>query len=157
MSVFKKNNAIKSERSLINQAKKNSAYFAPLYKKYHEQIFRFVYQRIANQDDAADTTSQVFLKALINLSKYEDRGHPFSSWLYRIALNEVNQHYRTTKNKRFTSLDENNIREIIEESGTVFNEEKREKLLQTLAKLKIEKLTLVEMRFFEKRSFKETG
>ena len=92
MAMFNKYREVKSERELINLAKKNSKYFEPIYKKYHEQIFRFVYQRLNNEDDAADITSQVFLKALLNLEKYEFRGFPFSSWLYRIALNEVNQH-----------------------------------------------------------------
>ncbi|PCJ27677.1 MAG: hypothetical protein COA97_03400 [Flavobacteriales bacterium] len=157
MSTFNKNRNIKSEKDLINFAKKNSKYFAPIYKKYHEQIFRFVYQRMDNQDDAADITSQVFLKALVNLNKYEFRGHPFSSWLYRIALNEVNQHYRKTKSKRTVNLDENNIKEIIEETGNSFDEEKRNKLLETLSFLSPEKLSLIELRFFEKRSFKEIG
>jgi len=155
MSLFKKNKKTLSEKELISLAKRDSNYFAPIYKKYHEQIFRFVYQRMENQDAAADITSQVFLKALVNLKKYEFRGFPFSSWLYRIALNEVNQHYRQTKKTRMVNLDENNIKEIIEESGSVFNEEKREKLISALGSLDDEKLMLIEMRFFEKRRFKE--
>ncbi len=157
MSIFNKNKNVKSEKDLINLAKQDSNYFAPIYKKYHEQIFRFIYQRMESQDDAADITSQVFLKALINLNKYEFRGYPFSSWLYKIALNEVNQHYRNTKNKRLVNIDETEIKEIIVESGDFFNEEKREKLLKTLSELNEEKLILIEMRFFEKRAFKEIG
>ena len=157
MAIFKKNINVKSENDLINLAKKDSKYFAPIYKKYHEQIFRFIYQRMDSQDDAADVTSQVFLKALVNLKKYEFRGHPFSSWLYRIALNEVNQHYRKTKKTRTVNLEESNIVEIIEESGCVFDDNKREKLINGLGCLKEDKLLLIEMRFFEKRSFKEIG
>ena len=155
MSFFNKNKKIKSEKDLIDLAKKNSNYFAPIYKNYHEQIYRFVYQRMENQDDSADVVSQVFLKALVNLHNYEHRGHPFSSWLYRIALNEVNQFYRRTKNKRTVNLDEKDIKEIIIESGEALDDNKREKLLIVLAGLDDEKLTLIEMRFFEKRKFKE--
>ena len=61
----KRVNKIKSEKDLIDLAKKDSRYFAPIYKKYHEPIFRFVYQRMDSQADASDITSQVFLKALI--------------------------------------------------------------------------------------------
>ena len=155
MSIFKKNIKVSSEEELINLAKKNSKYFTPIYNQYHEQIFRFVYQRMKNQDDAADVTSQVFLNALLNLNKYEFRGFPFSSWLYRIAINEVNQHYRKTNNKRFVNVEDANIKDIIEESGADFDEEKREKLLQALASLNQEKLMIIELRFFEKRAFKE--
>lgn len=157
MSLFNKNMNVKSEMDLINLAKKDSQCFAPIYKKYHEQIFRFVYQRMDGQDDASDITSQVFLKALINLHKYENRGHPFSSWLYRIALNEVNQFYRKSKNTRTVNLDEKKVVKIIEETGEPFNEEKREKLISALSMLSAEKLNLIELRFFEQRSFKEIG
>ena len=154
---FFKNNKKKtgSERDLINLAKKDSNYFAPIYKKYHEQIFRFVYLRIDNEDDASDITSQVFLKALINLKKFEFRGFPFSSWLYKIALNEVNQHYRKGKKNRMVSVDENDLKIIVEETGEVYDDIKREKLLKLLGELGPEKLVLIEMRFFEQRSFKE--
>src|ERR1051325_10679376 len=78
-----------SEMELIREAKQDSSKFAPLYKKYFEQIFLFVLKRVESEDTAADITSQVFLKALINLSKYREMGLPFSSWLFRIARNEV--------------------------------------------------------------------
>lgn len=149
------NNKNKSEQDLIEKAKKDNRFFAPLYKKYHEPIFRFVYQRMDGQDDAADVTSQVFLKALVNLKKYEFKGFPFSSWLYKIALNEVNQFYRNNKNKRTVNVEEGQLKDIIEESGERFDDNKREKLLKVLASLKEDRLLLIEMRFFEKRSFKE--
>jgi len=155
MSIFKRNRKIKNEVELIELAKKNSQYFAPIYKKYHEQIYRFVYQRMDTKDLAADVTSQVFLKAMLNINKYEHKGFPFSSWLYRIAANEINQHYRTIKKGRTVNLDENDIKNIIEEVDVPFDVEKREQLLSILASLSADKITLIEMRFFEKRSFKE--
>ncbi len=155
-SFFRKNIiAVNSEEELINLAKKDSRYFAPIYKRYHEQIFRFIYQRMDSIDDADDITSQVFLKALVHLPKYINKGFPFSSWLYRIALNEVNMFYRKTKKSRAINIEENEIKEIIEEANENYSDENREKLLQLLAQLEEDKLTLIEMRFFEKRSFKE--
>lgn len=147
----------KSENDLIDLAKKNSKYFGPLYKKYHEQIFRFIYQRMDSEADTSDVTSQTFLKALLALPKYQNRGFPFSSWLYRIALNEINQHYRKSKKGRAVNVDESNIKDIIEESGEEHNEIKRDGLLKALSELDEGKLILIEMRFFEKRSFKEMG
>ena len=108
-----------------------------------------------SEADASDLTSQVFLKALLHINKYEFRGYPFSLWLYKIALNEVNQFYRKNKNKRTINIDENDIKNIIEEAETNFDNEKREKLLKALGSLNEEKLLLIEMRYFEKRAFKE--
>jgi len=146
---------IKSEEDLINAAKKDSNYFAPIYQRYYEQLFLFIYQRMDSETDAEDLTSQVFLKALINLNKFEFRGFPFSSWLYKIALNEVNQYYRKTKNKRTINLEEHHIKDIIIETSNQYDERKRDQLIKILSLLDENKLILIEMRFFEKRSFKE--
>ncbi len=155
-SLFnRKKGVVKSEQDLIKIAKKDSSCFAPIYEKYHEKIFRFVYQRMDNEEDASDLTSVVFLKALLHLHKYRDKGVPFSSWLYKIALNEINQYYRKTKKQRTTSINEKDIEDIIEETNGFYSDEKKEKLLRTLASLSEDKLLLIEMRFFEKRSFKE--
>ena len=155
MTFFRKNRKVKNEVELINLAKKDSRYFAPIYNKYYEQIFRFIYQRMDSKEDAGDLASQVFLKALVNINKYEHKGFPFSSWLYRIASNEVNQFYRKNTKNRAINLDENDIKYIIEEADVPFDASKREKLLETLSLLTPEKIELIEMRFFEKRSFKE--
>jgi RNA polymerase sigma-70 factor (ECF subfamily) len=155
MVFFNKKIEFKSEEDLINSAKKNSRYFAPIYKKYHEQIFRFIYQRLDSIDDASDITSQVFLKALLNLNKFEFKGFPFSSWLYKIALNEVNQYYRKTKKERTVNIDNEKIEIFINEIDEENNEIKLQLLTKILAELNEEKLLLIEMRFFEKRSFKE--
>lgn len=156
ISIFnRKKLTIQSEKDLINFAKKDSHYFTPIYEKYHEQIFRFIYQRMDQEEDASDLTSQVFLKALVNLNRFEFRGFPFSSWLYRIALNEVNQYYRQTKNRRVVNIDEVIIKTVIEEAGDSYDESTRARLIKVLSDLHPDKLTLIEMRFFEKRSFKE--
>ena len=144
-----------TEKELIDLAKKDNRYFTPIYKKYHEPIFRFVYQRMDGKDDAADITSQVFLKALVNLPKYQHKGYPFSSWLYKIALNEINQFYRTQAKKRTVNVEENQLKDVVEEVGEMFDQIKQQKLLVVLAELDEDKLLLIEMRFFEKRAFKE--
>lgn len=71
--------------------------FATLYDTYVEQIYRFVYFRVGDEQTAEDLTSQVFLKAWDNLSGYQIRGLPFSAWLFRIARNSIIDYYRTFK------------------------------------------------------------
>ena len=68
----------------IEAAKRDATNFGPIYNKYYKQIFGYIYQRMEDKDVAFDVTSQVFLKALTNLHKYEFKGVPFASWLYRI-------------------------------------------------------------------------
>ena len=96
---------IQEEMTLILEAKKDPKRFGPLYTKYHEQIFRYVYQRMDSQEMAFDVTSQVFIKAMNNLHKYEYRGVPFSSWLYRIAKSELYQAFRDKKARKTINVE----------------------------------------------------
>ena len=58
------------ELAIIERAKRNPEYFAPLYRKYHEAIFRYVIKRVDEEESAYDITSCVFIKALTNFPKY---------------------------------------------------------------------------------------
>ena len=149
--------AIKQELDWIQKAKSDPSHFAPLYKKYFSPIFRYVYQRMDDMDLANDVTSQIFIKALQNIHKYEFRGVPFSSWLYRIAKSELNQAFRDNLAVQTVNIDTQNISQFIDDFEEDDLEENKAKLKKALAGLKPEELQLIELRFFEKRSFKEIG
>ncbi len=145
------------EQSCINLAKKDPAFFGPLYKEYHEQIFRYIYQRMDDEELAFDVTSQVFMKALNNIHKYEFRGVPFSSWLYRIAKSELYQAFRDKKAERMVNVDTINLINVAEELEEDFSEANKVLIYKCLSLLKEKDIQLIEMRFFEKRNFKEIG
>ena len=153
----KTNSRLEEELDWISRAKKDPSCFGPLYKEYHEQIFRYIYQRMDDEELAFDITSQVFMKALNNISKYEYRGVPFSSWLYRIAKSELYQSFRDKQAQRTVKIDSVQIAQVIEEFIEDYSEVNKAKLLKCLPLLKENQLQLIEMRFFEKRSFKEIG
>lgn len=148
---------LEEELVLIRQAKMDPERFGPLYTKYHEQIFRYVYQRMDDENLAFDVTSQVFIKAMNNLHKYEYRGVPFSSWLYRIAKSELYQAYRDRKAQRTVSVESMHLFEMIEEFEEEDNTANKRRLFQCLSLLKDQDLQMIEMRYFEKRSFREIG
>lgn len=146
------------ELKWIMYAQKDPRGFEPLYSKYYEQILRYIYQRIDDKDTAYDITSQVFLKALNNIHKYEYRGVPFASWLYRIAKSELYQSFRDKKARRTVNVDTTHLANVMEEiEEPVGGEIERKILLQLIGQLKEDEVQMVEMRFFEKRSFKEIG
>ncbi len=95
----------KSESDLIALACEGSAdAFGALYEKYLDQIYSYIYFRTSNGKDAEDICSRVFLRALNHIEKYEDRGYPFSAWLYRIAHNLVVNWYRDSDRSDEISL-----------------------------------------------------
>lgn len=151
------NDKLQEELSIIVAAKQDPERFGPLYEKYHEQIFRYIYQRIDDHELAFDVTSQVFIKALSNLHKYEYRGVPFSSWLYRIAKSELYQAFRDRKARRTVNVESMHLFEMIEEMDEEDNTGSKRKLFQCLSLLKENDLQMIELRYFEKRSYREIG
>jgi RNA polymerase sigma-70 factor (ECF subfamily) len=107
---------------------------------------------------AFDLTSQVFLKAIKNIQKYEYRGVPFASWLYRIAKSELYQSFRDNKSRRTVNLESHHLFDLVEEFDDKEEKELRKKvLLESISEMKEDDVQIIEMRFFEKRSFKEIG
>lgn len=146
-----------SEEALITAAKQKPENFRFLYEKYYEQILRFVYQRLTSKDDAYDVTQQVFIQAMVSLPKYEMRGLPFSSWLYRIAINELNQLFRKEKKTRGINCSEVYLKDIAQEMEQPLHIAHEQAVVEAMTHLEEEDFQLVEMRFFEKRPFKEIG
>lgn len=145
------------EPELIKAARLSPEGFAPLYDHYYAPIFRFINKRFRDKDFAADVTQQVFLKALVNIDKYKDQGFPFSSWLYRIAVNEMNMIYRKAKHHVDHEVTEQDVADIGAQMEASVNEEELTLLLGCVVELGGESAQLIEMRFFDKLSFKEIG
>jgi RNA polymerase sigma-70 factor, ECF subfamily len=62
--------------------------FGVLYDRYVDAVYRYVFYRVRNEAEAEDVTSDVFMRALRAIPKYEPR-QAFLAWLYRIARNAV--------------------------------------------------------------------
>ena len=110
-----------------------------------------------DEDLAFDVTSQVFMKALNNIKKYEYRGVPFASWLYRIAKSELYQAFRDKKAERAVNVESVHLFEIAEELEEDASDTNKKKMFACLSQLKENDMQLIELRFFEKRSFREMG
>jgi len=141
-------------RAAINDIKQ----FDVLYDRYYVDIFRFIYRRCDSTDLAHDLCSQSFLKAMQKLHTYRFMGLPFASWLYRIAINELNMEFRKHPLKRMFNSSSENLLHIagdMHEEVHLEKEELEKKLMQSLQTLVKSEIELVEMRYFEKRPYKE--
>jgi RNA polymerase sigma-70 factor (ECF subfamily) len=147
--------ALPNEPALIERAKKDSKAFGQLYEFYFDRIFLYLLRQTDDEDVAGDLCSQTFVNALNNIAKYEVRGVPFSAWLYKIASNEVNKHYRKNKGKAVFSIEELRVKELIERSDENWDEDLIQQLLQFMKDLPTDMLQVLELRFFEDKDFKE--
>ncbi|MEM0997275.1 MAG: sigma-70 family RNA polymerase sigma factor [Bacteroidota bacterium] len=154
---------LRQELQQIKAAQKDPRRFGVLYEKYYRQIFLFVYKRTHDEEVCGDIVSQVFLKAMASLKKYVYKGVPFSAWLYRIASNEVNQHYRNKKGERTISMEQTHVDRIMAMVDDDDGDERETRsyylqvMIDTLQELKPEEVQIIELRFFEQRPFKEVA
>ena len=113
----------------------------------------FIFHRVNDEAVRNEIVSNVFFKAMKHISLFrflDSRKCSFSSWLYRIAVNEVNQFYRNVKR-------ENKIRESVK-WNTVDGDDIQfnYKVIQRkITSFKIDEQNLITLRFFEKLSYKE--
>lgn len=146
---------ITEELVMITKAKSDMACFAALYEKYYIRIFRFVYQRVDSENTAADITSQVFVNAMCRLKDYVFKGVPFGSWLYRIARNEVNQHFRKAHKERTYYANTEDFAGIADEIEEDRISEILPKMMEAVGRLDDDEIEMIEMKYFEQRPYKE--
>jgi RNA polymerase sigma-70 factor, ECF subfamily len=128
-----------------------------LYQEHHEHIFRFIWSRVHDAQQAEDLTGEVFTRMLANLSGYRDRSLPFRAWLYRIARNLIIDHIRkaTTASALEYAVEQQHLQASPEESV-----EAALTLTQIQAALKqidLEQREVVELRFLAELSLEEVS
>ncbi|MEM7106845.1 MAG: sigma-70 family RNA polymerase sigma factor [Bacteroidota bacterium] len=159
LSYHKSEAEILEEYDMVKRAQKNPEDFAPIYLKYYDRLFLFIQKRLDNLDATAEVTSRVFLKSLKNISRYKYQGVPFSAWLYRVAINEINLFFREQhKMDRVVHITDDHVNIIISEidySTPVLDPCILVPVL--LEQLNEAEIQLIELRFFEELSFKEIG
>ncbi len=146
------------ERELVERARRDPEAFGLLYERYVAQIYRYLYYRTGNPQDAEDLTARTFYRALEHLPRYQERGLPFSAWLYRIAHNIVVNWQRDRRRHPVVALDrvvthteESNPQEVLEE------EEERERLREAFRALAPDRQELLILKFVEGMSNAQIG
>lgn len=147
------------ETKLIESAVRGKASaFGLLYDHYHPKIYRFVLIKVGRREDAEDLTHQVFLSAWQNISSYKDLGFPFSSWLYRIARNQIIDRYRTKKSEIGLEDADEEIFAYYGSGDDGIDEKIRfEHVISAIKELKDDYQDILIMRFIEDLSIKETA
>jgi len=135
--------------------------FMAAYDKYIEDIYRFVYFKVSNHDEAEDLTSQVFLKVW-NYIQTNSMGEykTLKSFLYKVARNLVIDYYRKNANKNEFSLsDEAAPIDIKDEKQDPIGELELkydiESLEKNLDKLKTEYREVIIMRYINELDIAE--
>jgi len=133
--------------------------FGQLYDEHARRLHRFIQIRLPNETQAEDLLQETFLKAWLALPKLKLEGLNFSAWLYKIARNLVNDHYR----KVYRTPTSEDIEEHMELSadhnieGDLDRVMMLEKVREVLPKLKTEYRQVIELRFIQEFSVIEAA
>ena len=87
---------VDDDSQLIARACNDSTTFVQLYRSHYDAVFRYCAHRLFDRQIAEDVTSEVFLKVVENIHGFKGNEKQFSCWLYKIATNTVNSHFRKT-------------------------------------------------------------
>lgn len=147
------------EDALARAAAGDTEAFGILYDRYLGRIYNYIFYRTGNQHDAEDLTSRVFTRAMKHISNYQDRGVPFSAWLYRIAHNLVANWHRDNSRRQEIALDDTfkigPDGELPE--TTLMRSETEDALMHVIRGLPDDRQQLLILKFVERLSNAEIG
>ena len=133
--------------------------FSLLYQRYVTRIYNYIYYRTGNPLEAEDLTSRVFHRALHHIQQYDNRGVPFSAWLYRIAHNLVANWHRDNSRRKEVPLDDYTQQPFHAPApeASVVNNQEMEELLKVIRKLPPDRQQLLILKFVEGMSNQEVA
>ena len=93
------------ESQLVERAKDlEEDALASLYSIYYPRIFNYAFYQLGDIQAAEDLASDVMLKVLESIHRYQVKGPPFSAWVFRIARNKLIDLHRRRKRNGMVNL-----------------------------------------------------
>lgn len=122
------------ERQLIQTALAgNSESLAILLNEVKDLTFNLSLRMLGNVFDAEDATQEILLKAITNLSSFDERSR-FSTWFYRLATNHlINDHKKRVFREQMTfDFMQEDIEQTLSIDDAVFYESEEDELAEEL-------------------------
>jgi len=136
--------------------------FNRLVLKWERPIYNLTMRLLQDVDEAEEATQEVFCSAFRNIQRFRLEAK-FSTWLYRIAVNHCISRLRRRPPHTHLSLDDLDSRAALQKwppaqeshERDLLEEEKRQHVRIALEKLTVEQRVVVELKFFQDRTFEE--
>lgn len=93
----------------------NEDAFGQLLQRYLSPVYHFVFQLAGDRSAAEDIVQETFIKAWKHLARY-DRSRSFKTWLFAIAKNTAYDFLKKKKSFPFSSFEDEEGNNILEES-----------------------------------------
>ncbi len=158
---LKENTSELSDSELVKESLKNQDFFFYIIKRYETKLISYINRLTnVNNDEAQDILQDVFLKVYLNLNDYKD-DLKFSSWIYRIAHNQVISNYRKISARpegHSLNIDEIATKNIIADVNIDLSADltiARENISRILSKMSRNNREILILKFLEEKSYRE--
>ena len=125
--------------------------FEAWFRDHRESVYRYVRFRVATREVAEDITSEVFLKALRSLGRYDRRRSAPRTWLLRIARNAVTDHLRTLRRSGSLHISLDRVPDLVSRSPSqeerILREEELRRLFNAAATLRESDQEVLSLRY----------
>ena len=158
---MQKTGAVKNVKTDISEAdldlinlfltKKDDYYFEQPYDNYSNLVFRKCLSYLENQKDADDTFQKIWTKVYFKLKTFKGNSK-FSTWLYKITVNECINHLKARK--RIFEFDETNIR-FSKQENHYKKEEIKQDVTKSLNELSKHDRTIIKLKYVEEFKYEE--
>ena len=136
--------------------------FNRLVLKWERPIYNLALRMLQDPEEAAESTQEVFLSAFKNIGRFRQEAR-FSTWLYRIAMNQCISRLRRRPAETHYSLDDSRSDASIgsrlpaseSHEGAFLLEETRNRVRLALEHLPPEQRAVLELKFFQDLTFEE--
>jgi len=93
-----------TDEELVGQlAAGDRSAFDQVFERYHRQIYNFISKQVGERESVEDLAQEVFMRVFKSAKNF-DVTKKFSSWVYKIALNEVKRYWKRTGARQTYSL-----------------------------------------------------
>ncbi|OLS40324.1 RNA polymerase sigma factor SigX [Bacillus sp. MRMR6] len=138
------------------------AIFNELYKKYHNDLFNFLFYMIQSREQAEDLVQEVYIRVLKSYQNFNGDSSE-KTWLFAIARNVAIDHFRKQKGWKQKMITKWELVDLpIKDDSpqpdeVVFHLEEKLLVYKCLEKCSIDQRSVILLRFIQELSIIETA
>ena len=150
-----------TDQELVNKTIQNKQAFAAIVHRYEAPLLRYI-SRLGCKDASAaqDLLQEIFVKTFVHLNDY-DPSLQFSSWIYRIAHNEIVSYFRKEKSRPIvlTKVEDfflfENIVDDVDFTDHKSQRHTAQAIKEAVGQLEPRYREIIVLKFFEEKSYEE--
>jgi RNA polymerase sigma-70 factor (ECF subfamily) len=137
--------------SLTSRPATRETGFRHLVIKYQQRLYQVIRRQVTSHEDADDVLQNTFIKIFRHLGGFEGRAGLYT-WMYRIAINETNNHHKARERRKEVNLETNDVRT----AEPYINSDDVSQVLEAIVTRLPERQQMVfRMRYYDELSYKE--